>query len=228
MFARPTAPKPSAERLGCFREGARIDMPNALGPTEVPGLAAAIDAYGCPAERLVEYEVSKESLLYWQRVAQSRPGEVVLVLRRRNGRYLVHTKEFYPQGTYRLMTGGIEPGEDLLQALEREVREETGLQVSVERFLAIIHHRFRHVEQTVRFVSHIFLIREHMTPGSDPSPCDGEEQISGFRETDLDGLLKLARQLEALPDQWRDWGRFRASVHRVAWETIREGDGRRG
>ena len=56
------------------------------------------------------------------------------MIRRRNGLYLVHTKAFYPQGVYRLLTGGIKPGEPLLEALAREAQEETSLTLRIERF----------------------------------------------------------------------------------------------
>ena len=76
--------------------------------------------YGRPVERVCAYQVSQDTFLYWELARRKRVAEVVLLLRRPNGRYLVHSKTFYPQGTFRLLSGGIKPGEDLLTAVKRE------------------------------------------------------------------------------------------------------------
>src|SRR3712207_5584960 len=68
-------------------------------------------------------------------------GEVCMVLRRRSGRLLTAIKTFYPPGAFRLLTGGIGHGEPIERALLREVDEETGLEVAVRRFLAVIEYR---------------------------------------------------------------------------------------
>ncbi len=99
----------------------------------IEGWTAAL-RWGAPAERDYAVPMSRESFDYWQMVRRKREAEVVPVIRRRNGLYLVHTKAFYPQGVYRLLTGGIKPGEPLLDALAREAQEETSLTLRIERF----------------------------------------------------------------------------------------------
>lgn len=188
----------------------------------VAGLAEAIATCGRPIERCIEYRVRQETLDYWQTVVRGRAGEVILVLRRDGGRYVVHTKDFYPKGTYRLLTGGIKPGEDLLDAVRREAYEETGLQVRVGRFLSIIHHRFRRGECTVPFTSYMFLVEDASGGESALAPRDTAERITRYREMGVEGLREVAEQLGALPPDWADWGRFRASAHRLAWELLRD------
>ncbi|MHB1293715.1 MAG: NUDIX hydrolase [Anaerolineae bacterium] len=190
-------------------------------PTEsdggITGVARAVARYGRPPERTVSLAVSPESLESRRRLGRKRAAEVVMVVRRKNGRYLVHTKGFYPQGVYRLLTGGIEPGEDLLKAVQRETREETGLEVSTERFLAVLHNRFVCGDEAVTFTSYLFLLQElDGVLGSH----DDKESITGFREVDRTGLLALADALEALEPDWADWGRFRATAHRLAAELL--------
>ncbi len=89
------------------------------GPT---GLASAIALYGRPEEQELAIPVSRETLEYWRELKDGRVAEVVLLVRRPNGNYLLHTKPFYPEGAYRLMTGGIHAGEDLIEAALREAR----------------------------------------------------------------------------------------------------------
>ena len=94
----------------------------------VRGVAEAMERWGVPAVRTVRHEVNAASWVYWQTVRRQRAGEVVLPLRRRSGCYLVHTKAFYPAGTYRLLRRH-QAGEDLGKAVLRETAEETNLTV---------------------------------------------------------------------------------------------------
>ena len=138
-----------------------------------------------------------------------------MLLRRRNGLYLVHTKEFYPRGVYRMLSGRVEPGEDLIAAVKREAREETGLEVRIERFLGILHHQFLWQGQSLLFVSYLFLVVEE---DGVLSCNDPREAISGFQELGLREVAGLAESLESLPPDWADWGRFRATAHRLVGE----------
>ena len=187
-------------------------------PSGVRGLGEARDHYGVPVERAYRYAVSEDTYRYWQLVRRKRVAEVVLALRRPVGRYLVHTKGFYPPGVYRLLSGGIKPGEELLAAVQRETAEETSLEVRIEHFLAIQHHCFAWRGQSEPFTSYLFALVE---VGGALRVGDEGEQITAFRDVDLHDLLALAENLEALPPDWNDWGRFRATAHRLVVETLR-------
>lgn len=186
---------------------------------KVRGLKKAVERYGTPAIREIHYDVKKRAWRHWRALRRKRVGEVVLLLRRANGRYLVHTKAFYPQGTYRLPSGGIKAGESLVKAARREATEETGLDVRVEAFLAIVRHHFRRHRKETNLTSYLFLLAEK---GGTLHPADEDEAITGFRELPLAEVVALADALEALPPEWGDWGRFRASVHRIVGEVMDE------
>jgi 8-oxo-dGTP pyrophosphatase MutT (NUDIX family) len=80
-------------------------------------------------------------------ILNDRIGEVCMVVRRPGGTLLTAIKTFYPPGAYRLMTGGVGHGEPIEAALLREVDEETGLEVAVRRFLAVIEYRLESEDQ---------------------------------------------------------------------------------
>ena len=181
------------------------------------GVSQAIERYGQPREVHVTYLVGDDTFAYWQDVTSGRLGEVVPVLERSDHRYVVHTKAHYPVGTFRLLTGGVEPAEDLIHALCRETREETGLDVDIERFMGIVHHHFRRDEDQLDFVSFVFLVSQNE---GQLVPEDEDEGICEFREVVANELLTEASQMEALTGQWADWGRFRATVHRLVWEEL--------
>jgi ADP-ribose pyrophosphatase YjhB (NUDIX family) len=158
--------------------------------------------------------------------APDRYGEICMVLRRPHGTLLTAIKTFYPSGSFRLLTGGVKHGELIHDALLREVAEETNLHVRVQRFLAAIEYRLPQPGQPDwRFATFAFLLDEI---SGELAMNDPEEQHAAFREISIAELPQLAANLEAVPNQydpqihgvWRDWGRFRAVVHRVVYNTL--------
>ena len=153
-----------------------------------------------------------------------RIGEVCMVIRRTNGKLLLSIKTFYPRGAYRLPTGGIHPGERILDALVREAHEETGLQLRVDRFLARITYTPRRSEMPL-FHTFAFLLTE---VGGTLGALDESEQLDDWREIDVAELPGVAEFLDGLRTSgtqgvggdWRAWGKFRAVVHRVVHEAL--------
>lgn len=143
---------------------------------------------------------------------RARRGEAVLLLRRPDGQVLLHTKSFYPEGVFRLPSGGILPGESVLDAARREAREETGLDLRNLRPLGLLSVTFR--QGWHRRFFHSWLVLADVE--GDPQPGDSQEPISGFRWVPPEALAEVARQLRALPPEWADWGRFRALAHEAA------------
>lgn len=154
-----------------------------------------------------------------------RYGEVCMVIRRPSGKLLLAIKTFYPRGAYRLPTGGIHPGEPVYDALLREGREETGLDLEPERFLARIGYRGPSSDEPL-FHTFAFLLAER---GGTLGALDEAEQIEDWREVGVDDLPATADALEALRSagtraiggDWGAWGRFRAVVHREVYAALR-------
>ncbi len=209
--------------------------------TEIADLAAR---YGQPQRVAVELAGAPFSPL----TLQDRHGEVCMVVRRPNGTLITAIKTFYPAGAFRLLTGGVDHGEPIADALLREVAEETGLDVVVRRFLAVIEYQLRggwelgdrgqavsdmarspisHLPSPIShsFATFAFLLDEI---GGRLQAQDAGEQIGAFRELAVAELPALAETLENLPDirdeeiegSWGDWGRFRAVAHRVIYAAL--------
>ncbi|MFL5705154.1 MAG: NUDIX hydrolase [Ktedonobacteraceae bacterium] len=178
--------------------------------------------YGQPVVQVANLEISN---LFDPLNKTDRYGEVCMVVRRPNGKVLTMIKTFYPQGAYRLPTGGISHGEGVLAALLRETAEETGLQVKVRRFLAAVAYRTSITGEEPVFYTFAFLLDEL---GGTLTVLDESEQIADFREVEPANLLKVAEYLEQLGTEYsqylhgeiRDWGRFRAVIHRAVWQAM--------
>ena len=190
-----------------------MDIESLINPAEIEELARQ---YGPIERRSFSLERNGERCEHWRRALADRRGEVIFVVRRSGG-LILHTKDTYPPGTYRLPSGGVSWGESVLSALHREVREEMGLEIEVERFLGLLEYEFHCQEETLPFVSYVFLVR-----GSEGEliPQDEEEHILSFRQVSVAELAEVADSLRAIEEDWRDWGEFRALAHDLVVETI--------
>lgn len=202
-----------------------------LDASIVAEVAALAERYGTPRRAAVELEGGSFAPLN----SRDRFGEVCMVVRRANGRLLTASKTFYPPGAFRLLTGGIKHGESIEAALLRETWEETGLDVAVRRFLAVIEYRLgaprenrANKDGQPSFVTFAFLLDEL---GGTLAVQDPDEQLGAFHELAVDDLPAAAHTLAHIgggvdPEihgSWSDWGRFRAVVHREVYQALREG-----
>jgi len=111
----------------------------------------------------------------------------------------------------------VHPDEPVLSGVIRETKEETGLDVIVDRFLGMVEYEFCHGDQRLPFVSYVFLLR---ADNDRPVVQDPEEQITGFRYVTPPEIRAVAAQLRALPPKWADWGRFRAPPHDLVADVL--------
>ena len=192
-------------------------------PLEVQNeLAGLADRFGQPLVRYVELDIQE---LFDPLNNTDRYGEVCMVIRRPNGRVLTAKKTFYPTHCDRLLTGGIRPGEPVLEALLREVGEETSLEVDITRFLVAVAYHLPGQQESPLFYTFAFLLDE---VGGTLECLDPDEHLDYFREILPEDLPERAEFLARLPavyspdlgDIWSDWGNFRAIIHRLVWEVV--------
>ena len=184
-------------------------------------LEALTRQFGKPHRVVHSMDVAHPTYDRWTRKISAGPvacrGEVIMVIVRPNGNVLLHTKSFYPDGVYRLLSGRVLWRDAVENTLHREVREETSLDVAVERFLGLVEYEFRSQGQTVPFVSYIFQLRE---VGGELCCQDHGEGITEFREVPVGELSQVAAQLEQLEPRWQDWGNFRAVAHHLVQDLL--------
>jgi NAD+ diphosphatase len=212
-----------------------------LSPKVETDIAELAGRYGQPRRVAVELAGAP-----FDPIAKTdRYGEVCMVVRRPSGRLLTAIKTFYPPGAFRLLTGGVSHGERIEAALWREVAEETGLEVAIRRFLAVIEYQKQEAEvgswgsgkdlatpQLPNPNSHLFATFAFLLDelGGTLASSDPDERIGAFREITVGELPALAATLQRAPDEidpeisgsWRDWGEFRAVVHRVVFDALTE------
>ncbi len=172
-----------------------------------------VAAYGSPRYRHIHLDDGRFDPL----TKTDRVGEVGMVIRRPDGTLITARKTYYPPGVFRLLTGGIGHSERIIEALNREVLEETSLTVRINRFLSTITYQLD-TSAPRFFVSYVFLIDEL---AGTLRTADPTEQVAEFRSVLPTELPLLAAQLRQLADRsdaaingkWSSWGRFRAVMH---------------
>jgi 8-oxo-dGTP pyrophosphatase MutT (NUDIX family) len=183
-----------------------------LDEDEVATLATEL---GEPRRERIALAVDRVFFETWQSKSTTRRGEVMFLLPRPGG-LLLHTKAHYPPNSWRLLTGGVEVGEAVREALVREPQEEVGLALAPERFLGVVEYEFRWGGRTEPWVTYIFL----MEASSAPLQPSVDDEIAATCEVVPAQLGTVAEALDALPGEYfHDWGRFRAIAHRLvaAW-----------
>jgi 8-oxo-dGTP pyrophosphatase MutT (NUDIX family) len=189
-----------------------------IQPQEIEALARE---FGAPLRHTCILDVARGTYDLWARKVSAGPvacrGEVIMVILRPNGKVLLHTKHFYPQGVYRLLSGRVLWKDPVAHTLQREVMEETSLEVSIASFLGLIEYQFRWQDRIVPFVSYVFELHE---VGGELTCLDEGEGIAGFREVSVGELSQVGAELEHLEPQWQDWGNFRAVAHYLVQDAL--------
>ena len=161
------------------------------------------------------FQVSLPALDYRTVLRSRRRGEVAMVIQRCPGWVLLHAKQHYPPGVFRLPTGTVQPRESSVTSMLRELHEEANLEPGGHRRLA----RVEYVIEGGRrdFFTEIFLIE---APKGELRPNDPGEAINAWREAPLSELPMIAGELRSLEPPWQGWGLFRSVVHDLVPELV--------
>ncbi|HSB10009.1 MAG TPA: NUDIX hydrolase [Blastocatellia bacterium] len=112
--------------------------------------------YGSPEELSLAYEMTeREFEMVYASQKHGRAHDVTLFIVI-GGRVVVIKKPMYPPGAYRAPSGGIAPGEPFEDGARREALEETGLSISLEKYLLRARVKFSNLSRVIDWTSHVF------------------------------------------------------------------------
>jgi len=123
-------------------------------------------------------------------------------------------KHMFPPGAYRAPSGAAHPGEDLEGGALREAKEETGLDIELDRFILHIHARFACGPEAESWRSLVFTA---FITGGELGHLD-EDEIMETRWVSLEELQGSIRQV--LLDTGMGLFAYRVALHDAAVEEI--------
>lgn len=171
--------------------------------------------YGSPAEIAREYEMNAEQLAVVRLgMKHGRCHDVTLVIVDDERNIVVTRKPSYPPGAFRTPSGGIEPGESFDAGAKREAKEETGLDIELERYLIRANVRFRCGSDVIDWATHVLQARP---TGGILQPLDTKEIVEARKATipEITGPIR-----EALLASGKPGLRYRAELDALAIEVI--------
>lgn len=177
----------------------------------IAGMAAR---FGAPYERSFHFDVTaKEVARIKSSQKDGRDHDVTLYVSHAD-RLLVMAKHIYPPGLYRAPSGGLKPGESFEHGIAREIAEELGCVIALDRFLLRTAVRFQHDNNWVDWRSFVFLA--HYVEG-DFNYTDHHE-IREVAQVPWSDFAKFGRMMRAT-----DLGglHYRASLHETVVELLR-------
>lgn len=181
--------------------------------TEVAHLA---DRFGEPVRRHFDIPVDEYMKAVRWREDSDRRAEVVFAIQQTDGTVLLHTKRWYQPTFYRIFSGGIECDELVEDALHREIHEETGLTVSVERFLGLLTYTFWDGASRADFASYVF----HLNSQGETPTCNDPWEVAGYSTVPPEQLPAVSRTLRGLKGKRTVWGQWRSLSHDLVYEGL--------
>jgi 8-oxo-dGTP pyrophosphatase MutT (NUDIX family) len=119
-------------------------------------IAAMAASYGAPQRRRFDLNVTaKEMARIRSSQTDGRNHDVTLYIRK-DDRLIVMAKHIYPPDLYRAPSGGLKPGEDFETGINREVAEETGCLIALDKFLLQTEVWFHHQLDQLFWRSFVF------------------------------------------------------------------------
>ncbi|MBN2852457.1 MAG: NUDIX hydrolase [Clostridia bacterium] len=149
-------------------------------------------------------------------IENDRRGEVVFCVFMNNKVIAIRSKE-YPEGVFRIPTGGIRYGEDIEKAVLREVKEELGIKTVIRSFEGVLKMKISHLRKSVLFYSYLFFL--DYVEGNLLEDAT-EDEVSEVRLVSLQELYGVSNFLLTLQSFWEDWGRFRHESTSFTYEMI--------
>ena len=145
--------------------------------------------YGNPEELSLAYEMTEHEFAVVRGSQKHGRAHDVTLFIINDGQVVVIKKPMYPPGAFRAPSGGIAPGEPFEEGALREAYEETGLVVSLEKYILRAKVRFSHCSDIIDWTSHVFTAK---SSGRELQPIDTHE-IAEARFVTIDELMGSIR-----------------------------------
>jgi ADP-ribose pyrophosphatase YjhB (NUDIX family) len=178
-------------------------------------LARVREQFGDPAPLEWDTEVSDPELAMITYNPARRHDVTLFVF---NGdRLALIRKPHFPDGVWRTPGGGVKPDEDFVAGVEREGREELGVEIELGRYLVQARAVFRFANQAVPWQTHVF----SATTSAETLAPEDTQEIAEARWGTAEELAGPVR--ERLLATGRALWRYRVALHDAALDAVSSG-----
>ncbi|MGQ0722643.1 MAG: NUDIX hydrolase [Candidatus Eiseniibacteriota bacterium] len=172
--------------------------------------------FGLPAEATFHVDTPAAEIAFIRRTQKHGRAHDVTILIRDGARIAAIAKHHYPPGIFRLPSGAIDPGESIEDGARREACEETGLDVTLTRYLLRSRVRFAAPEpaDSIDWTTHVL---EARATGGALGPLDLVEIREAAWVTREDLLGPIRDRLVA----WKEGGiQYRWQLHDAIFAEV--------
>ena len=169
--------------------------------------------YGRPHEREFRFEATAAELVRIRSSQKEGRNHDVTLYIRKGDQLVVIAKHMYPPDLYRAPSGGLKPGEPFETGIAREMSEETGCEIELERFLLRTAVNFSHGSDSLFWRSFLFLA---VYKSGDFKYTDHDEiravRLADWSEFEMFGRIMRASDIGGL--------HYRAALHETVVALI--------
>jgi 8-oxo-dGTP pyrophosphatase MutT (NUDIX family) len=178
-------------------------------------------------ELIFKYIELRPSLTAPIRALQRGKDGAQILLRNESGQWVLASKpKHYYHGVYKMFGGGIKSGEDPQAAAQRELAEETGIQVDGDKLVPLIHAEvfYDRGGEYLNFSSFVFYCQS----GRSVVPADDVEDVATLSDHEFGQLVERLADLPTTamsPEEqatWADYGKVWGPIHQAALERVKE------
>jgi 8-oxo-dGTP pyrophosphatase MutT (NUDIX family) len=164
------------------------------------------DRYGYPPVIAMNAPVSDEEYDFIRSTqAYGRCHDITLYIFKGN-KVIVNAKHHYPHGLYRAPSGGLKLGEDFEEGVFREVYEETGAKINLQRYILQVNVSFTCGRKVIPWRTHV-LTATHLS--GKIAPTDHRE----IREAKLADLAEFDEYKRIIAGMESGGLSYRARLH---------------
>lgn len=161
-------------------------------------------AYGHPEEFYTAFEMNSrefKNLLGSQKDGRSHD---VTIFIRKDGKWIVNSKHWYPEGLYRFPSGGIRPDETIEEGALREAYEETGCRIELKKYFMRIHVRFYNENKSVDWISHLVLA-DYISGKLEPVDTKEIKAVYLAERAEFEGFARIMLKLDVGGLHYREY-----------------------
>jgi len=155
-----------------------------------------------------------------------RGRHVLILLQNAKGNFILGTKHIYPAGISRMVGGGIESGEDSLEAAQRELVEETQITAASASLLPLTTIFANLTETTTGKIYSFITYLYYYAVGDQPlRPSDDLDNIVELTGAEYQQLIQRYTTLSPELDKtsgfaWSDYGKLYGKIHQIALDAL--------